>query len=258
MDEIQRWTQWVAAKPAGLPPDVDICMTVVSRSWPIDAIYLLEIVNGNKDGKDDGGANVAFLKTAIDNIVGDYTALPCVGYEGPETLSYMANSFVSRTGTTPDGREFADPYKKRLNCTKQPIRMKFVAAFVDLLDRVANSDKTLLCFQMFIGDGAFASPVPQPPVNAICNRDVVPGIVFDCFYEPGGEAEAEAFQAEMQNLLPDYSGPGEIRMLWGTFGDTEVTDPAVRKLYYDDATWKGLQQVDKGDLFHTRFTVQLP
>ena len=31
MDEIQRWTEWVAAKPAGLPPDVDMCMTVVSR-----------------------------------------------------------------------------------------------------------------------------------------------------------------------------------------------------------------------------------
>lgn len=58
------------AKPAGLPPDVDMCM-VVSRSWPIDAIYLLEIVESNKDGEDDGGANVAFLKTAIDNIVGD-------------------------------------------------------------------------------------------------------------------------------------------------------------------------------------------
>ncbi|MDB5579624.1 MAG: hypothetical protein JWR80_4800 [Bradyrhizobium sp.] len=263
MDEIQRWTQWVAAKPAGLPPDVDMCMTVVShRSFLTDAIYLLEIVNGNKDGQDDGGANVAFLKTAINNIVGSSWALPCIGYEGPETLSYMANSFVRRTGTTPDGREFADPYKKRLNCTKQPISTKFVTAFVDLLDRVVNSDKVLLCFQMFIGGGAFASPVPQPPVNAICNRDVVLGIVFDCFYEPGGEAEAEGFQQEMQNLLPDYSGAQEIRMLWGTFGDTQITDPSIRKLYYDDVTWKGLQQlkqqVDKGDLFHTRFTVQLP
>ena len=135
-------------------------------------------------------------------------------------------------------------------------------AFVDLLDRVVNSDKVLLCFQMFIGGGAFASPVPQPPVNSICNRDVVLGIVFDCFYEPGGEAEAEGFQQDMQNLLADYSGTQEIRMLWGTFGDTHITDPAIRKLYYDDVTWKGLQQlkqqVDAGDLFHTRFTVQLP
>ena len=262
MDEIQRWTQWVAQRPAGLPPDVDMCMTVVSRSWPIDAIYLLEIVNGNKSGQDDGGANVAFLKTAIDNIVGDYWAIPCVGYEGPEALSYMANSFVRRTGTTPDGREFADPYKKRLNCTKQPLTTTFVAEFVDLVDRVVNSDKVLLCFQMFIGGGAFASPVPEPPVNAICNRDVVLGIVFDCFYEPGGEAEAEGFQQDMQNLLADYSGTQEIRMLWGTFGDTHITDPAIRKLYYDDVTWHGLQQlkqqVDAGDLFHTRFTVQLP
>ena len=66
----------------------------------------------------------------------------------------------------------------------------------------------------------------------------------------------------MQNLLSEFSGTQEIRMLWGTFGDTHITDASIRKLYYDDVTWKGLQQlkqqVDAGDLFHTRFTVQLP
>ena len=91
---------------------------------------------------------------------------------------------------------------------------------------MVNSDKVLLCFQMFIGGGAYASPVPEPPVNSICNRDVVLGIVFDCFYEPGGEAEAEGFQQDMQNLLADYSGTQEIRMLWGTFGDTNIPTPA--------------------------------
>jgi FAD/FMN-containing dehydrogenase len=262
MDEIKRWTEMITAKPARLPPDVDMFMTVVSRSWPLDAIYLLEIVNGNKDGEDDGGANVKFLKTAIDNIVGDSWSIPCVGYEAPETLSYMANSFVRRSGTTADGREFADPYKKRVNCTRQPLSTKFVEAFVDLVDRVVNSDNVLLVVQMSFGGGAYASPVPDPPVNSICHRDIAVGIVFDCFYEPGGELQAETFQQDMHNLLAEFSGTQEIRMLWGTFGDTDISDPGVRNCYYDDVTWKGLQQlkkqVDAGDLFHTRFTVQLP
>lgn len=262
MDEIKRWTELVAAKPAKLPPDVDMCMTVVSRSWPVDGLYLLEMVNGNKDGEDDGGANNQFLKTAINNIASDYHSIPCSGYEDFETLSYMANSFVRRSGTTPDGREFAQPYKKRLNCTKQPLVTKFVDSFVNLVDDVVNSDNVLLVFQMFIGCGAYASPVPSPPLNSICHRDVVLGIVFDCFYKSDGEQEAEEFQQRMHNLLADYSGMQEIRMLWGSFGDTDIREDSIRKDYYNDDTWRGLQQlkkqVDAGDLFHTRFTVQLP
>ena len=262
MDEIRRWTELVAARSPDLPADVDMCMTVVSRDWPVDGIYLLEMVDGNTSGTDGGGTNIAFLKTAIHNIAADYYAIPCQGYEDYETLSYMANSFVRRSGTTPDGREFAQPYKKRLNCTKQPLTTTFVESFVDLVDSVVMSDTVLLVFQMFIGGGAYAAPVPEPPLNSICHRDVVLGIVFDCFYKTDGEKDAEAFQQKMQGLLADYSGTQEIRMLWGSFGDTDIRDDEIRGFYYDDATWKGLQQlkseVDAGDVFHTRFTVQLP
>jgi hypothetical protein len=263
MDEIRRWTELVAAKPPGMPPDVDMCMTVVSRDWPVDGIYLLEMVNGNKDGEDDGGANNNLLKTAINNIAGDYYALPCSGYyEDFETLSYMANSFVRRSGTTPDGREFAQPYKKRLNCTGQALSTKFVESFVNLVDAVVTSDNVMLVFQMFIGGGAYATPVPDPPLSSICHRDVVLGIVFDCFYKPEGEKEAEDFQQDMHDLLADYSGTQEIRMLWGSFGDTHIREDIIRRYYYDDDTWRVLQQlkksVDTEDLFHTRFTVQLP
>jgi hypothetical protein len=261
MDEIRKWTELVAARSPELPADVDMCMTVVSRDWPVDGIYLLEMVDGNTSGKNDG-ANIAFLKTAIDNIAGDYYAIPCQGYEDYETLSYMANSFVRRSGTTPDGREFAQPYKKRLNCTKQPLSTTFVESFVDLVHAVVMSDTVLLVFQMFIGGGAYAAPVPEPPRNSICHRDVVLGIVFDCFYKTDGETDAEDFQQKMHDLLADYSGTQEIRMLWGSFGDTDIRDGKIRGYYYDDATWQGLQQlkgeVDAGDLFHTRFTVQLP
>lgn len=260
MDEIQRWTELVATKSTELPPDVDMFMTVVSREF--DAIYLLEMVNGNRDGENDGGRNNRFLEQAIYSITGDYYALPCFGYQHYETLSYLANSIVRRSSTTPDGREFAYPYKKRLNCTKQPLSTTFVEAFVDLVDSVVNSDKVWLVVQIPIAGGAYAAPTPEPPLSAICHRDVVVGIVFDCFYEEGGEQEAEGFQQKMHGLLSDYSGTQEIRMLWGSFGDTDISKSSIRKDYYDDATWSALQklkkQVDAGDLFHTRFTVQLP
>jgi hypothetical protein len=47
----------------------------------------------------------------------------------------------------------------------------------------------------------------------------------------------------------------------GTFGDTRITHAGIRKLYYDDVTWKGLQQLSNrstpGICSHIRFTVQL-
>jgi FAD/FMN-containing dehydrogenase len=267
MCEVKRWTELIAAKSDELPPDVDMFMTVASPlGWlRFEPVYLLEMVYGNKDGAQDSGEKqIAFLKTAIDKITSGFYSLPCMGYDGPETLSYMANSFVRRDGTTPDGREFPDPYKKRLNCTKQPLSTKFVDDFVTLVDGVVSSNNVLLIVQMSFGGGAYANPVPDPPLNSICHRDITVGIVFDCFYENGdkGEKDAETFQGWMQNLVNDCFGKQEIRMLWGSFGDIDISDPTIRKYYYDDKTWAGLQQlkkqVDARDLFHTQFTVQLP
>ena len=69
-------------------------------------------------------------------------------------------------------------------------------------------------------------------------------------------------QEEMNGLLGEFSGDQEVRMLWGSFGDTNLRNESVRKCYYDDDTWRDLQAlkkaVDGGDLFHTEFTVQLP
>jgi FAD/FMN-containing dehydrogenase len=265
MVEAQRWSRLVASNSKDLPPDVDMFMTVISSSrwWLPDGIYLLEIVYGNTGGAQDSGKKqIEFLKTAIDNIAGDNYSIPCQGYERPETLSSIMNSIVRRTGTTPDGREFPQPYKKRLNCTKDALSQKFVDDFVTLVDGVMSSNDVLLVVQMPIAGGAYANPVPNPPLNSICHRDVVLGIVFDCFYEKGGEKDAELFQRDMHNLLAEYSGTQEIRMLWGSFGDTDISNPTIRKDYYDDKTWAALQQlkkqVDAGDLFHTQFTVQLP
>ena len=66
----------------------------------------------------------------------------------------------------------------------------------------------------------------------------------------------------MEGLLGVFSGDQEVRMLWGSFGDTDIANEKVRRCYYDDDTWRDLQklkkEMDRDDLFHTTFTVQLP
>jgi hypothetical protein len=49
-------------------------------------------------------------------------------------------------------------------------------------------------------------------------------IVFDCFYTSNGLQDAERFQAEMEGLLGVFSGDQEVRMLWGSFGDTNIAN----------------------------------
>ncbi len=264
MKEIRRWTEQIAGGSADLPPDVDLCVTVVNGPLaPGWGLMLLEMVNGNKDGG-SGAGNRSYLLAAQQRILSHRRwwnrKVPCRGYEGGHALSFMSNRKVRREGTTEDGREFKEPYEKRLNCTKQPLSTAFVEDFVDLVDRVVSSRTVKLVFQMFLGGGAYASP---EPLSSICHRDITLGIVFDCFYKGNrGLTNARKFQAQMQDLLAEFSGDQEIRMLWGSFGDTDIGKEEVRKLYYDDATWSSLQKVkkreDAGDLFHTEFTVQLP
>jgi FAD/FMN-containing dehydrogenase len=266
MNEVRIWTEKVASRDASLPQDVDLAVSLICNKFFDGAALVLEAVNGNRDGEDDGGRNRRFLEQARDNILSGASpqyrsGIPGRGFEGEYPLSFMADAFVRRHDMGEDGREFPLPYKKRLNCDKGALSAAFVSAFVELVDRVVHSHTVKLVVQIFIHGGVYASPDPSPPLTAICHRDVSVGIVFDCFYTPEGLEEAERYQADMQELIDTHWGE-EIRMLWGSFGDTDISKEHVRRYYYDDATWKDLQklkqQMDGGDLFHTEFTVQLP
>jgi hypothetical protein len=37
----------------------------------------------------------------------------------------------------------------------------------------------------------------------------------------------------MNGLLGEFSGDQEVRMLWGSFGDTNLRNESARKCYYD-------------------------
>ena len=118
---------------------------------------------------DDGGRNRQFLdQTLQEHHPGRIRNSGPGGYQGDRPLSFMSDAKVRRDLTI-DGREFAEPYKKRLNCTKHPLSATFVDAFVDLVDRVLNSGTVKLVIQTFIGGGAYASPEVAPPPS---NRPV--------------------------------------------------------------------------------------
>ena len=266
MKEIQQWTEQISEEGTpNIPPDVDMSVSLYAPQILNQTLLILEMVNGNKNN-DDGADNRRYLKDAKRRIQGrglfKYRRIPFfLGYRGRKHgLSYLSNEKVRRAM---GAREYPEPYLKRLNCTKKPISDAFIERFVELIDRVVKSKTVKLVFQMFIGGGAYASPDPSPAVNSICHRDVTLGIVFDCFYIGArGLNNAKRFQDEMQNLLEEFSGEQEIRMLWGSFRDTDLSKEEIRKLYYDDETWSRLQEVkkvvDEEDLFHTEFTVQLP
>ncbi len=259
VDQVRAWTESIASGDPAFPSDVDMQIDILDEAYEGQAVVIVELVSGNRDGRDDGGRNRRFLEQVKSNITEETAAR---GFEGNQPLSFMADAFVRRKDFTPDGREYALPYEKRYNCAKRPLSGAFVDAFVDLVDRVVKSKNVNMVIQMFTGGGAYSSPAVTPPLTSICHRDITVGIVFDCFYKPDGRQEAQGFQAEMDALLPMLSGDQEVRMLWGSFGDTNMSNDHVRKCYYDDDTWRDLQalkqQVDADDLFHTEFTVQLP
>jgi FAD/FMN-containing dehydrogenase len=263
LNEVKVWSEKIVSGDPAFPPDVDMEISLFAGAIPGKPILVIEMVNGNRDGRDDQGRNRQVLEQTVRNITQGASGIPDMGaYQGERPLSFMSDSFVRRRDFTPDGREFAEPYKKRLNCTKRAVSAAFVDAFGDLTDRVVNSGTVKLVIQILFGGGAYASPEVTPPLTAICHRDMVVGLVFDCFYTPNGEQDAENFQAEMDGLLGEFSGDQEVRMLWGSFGDTNIANENVRRCYYDDDTWRDLQKLKKAmdgnDLFHTEFTVQLP
>ena len=267
MNEVKDWTEKIASKDPRLPPDADMSMSIIDAKFFGKPVYVLELVNGNRDGRDDGGLNRRFLEQTRSNILRgaswwNRNGIPFRGFVGNRPLSFMSDAFVRRRDFTKEGREYDEPYKKRLNCTKRPLTTAFVGQFVDLVHRALSTRHVNLVVQILMGGGAHATPDPMPSVSAVCHRDITLGIVFDCFYKPKGLQDAVRLQEEMNGLLGEFSGDQEVRMLWGSFGDTNLRNESVRKCYYDDDTWRDLQAlkkaVDGGDLFHTEFTVQLP
>ncbi len=191
-------------------------------------------------------------------------------FEGEKKLSVLSDSFVLRFPlTTLAGREFKYPYKKRANSTVKALSNEFIDALSEKIDEVVTKEPNVkLVFQMGFSGGAFRAKGNDRvgvTVTSIPGRDDVSGFVFDLFYKPGYEQRAIDLQNEMQDILDKHfhNDSHERRIFPFTFGDTNISNPNIRKMYYDsEEQYKKLQElkkrVDPTDIFHTELTVKLP
>lgn len=264
MKEVQKWTRGVEA--GTLAPGIDFTMTVESSSMPfLPPIHLVELVHSNPAGPGEPVDGDEVFKSIIDSANDAAGLWSQFTSQGTEALSSLSDSFVRRyPKTTSGGREFDLPYKKRINCTASALTNEFVDQFCELVDKVVlDTEGVYLVFQMIIGGGAYRAPTRRKQTS-IPQRDFVFCFIFDLFYDDGFKGVAEGLQQEMQNLIDThFSGAQEQRLFWGSFGDTDMSKPAVENFYYDNpATYARLQKlkkrVDPDDLFHTSFTVKLP
>jgi hypothetical protein len=171
---------------------------------------------------------------------------------------------------TLDGREFKYPYKKRINVTLNALNDKFLDEWCNKIDAVVKETYIHMVVQMGLGGGAYRAKgnekVGDLTITSIPHRNYVYSFVFDLFYEDGHENRAIQLQDEMQRIIEAYgfnNDSQERRFFWGTFGDTHISDPKIRNMYYDnEEDYKELQKlkkkVDPDDVFHTDLTVQLP
>jgi FAD/FMN-containing dehydrogenase len=266
MEQLRRWAEREAE--GKLPPGIDLFLTVVSGDlYQLrPAALLVETMCRDKAG-------VREIKAVVDAVQKAIPWDPRVRpINGPAKLSVIADAGVREIGwfgLPASGREFDSPYKKSLHITKTPFSQDFCDRFVDLVDAVDEHDGLKVVFQTVVGGGDFSAN-GQKKTTHMQRRDALVQLVFDVFYKPGYEADAEKFQADMKALLGDFSGGEDVRMIWGTFEDAntngkqlDMSRSEVQNFYYDSkAGYERLQQIkkytDPKDIFHTSFTVQLP
>jgi hypothetical protein len=265
---VQAWTNLIATGEDEIKlKGLDFTMTLQSQ-WCMHMknLLLVECVYSDPEkGVQYAGQFEDIIRVATENPENLFLTRA----EGKESLSSLNQSFVRKwPAVTRDGREWNQPYKKRVNGTTRAISNAFINAFVDLVDRVLSEPHVKLIFQMAFGGGALRSKgkdnVDGVSVTSIPHRNMVWLFVFDLFYDDGYEKEAELFQSEMQNIIDDHFSHGqEIRFFWGSFADTDISKEEIRKMYYDnDKEYSDLQnlkkRIDPDDVFHTSLTVQVP
>jgi FAD binding domain len=192
----------------------------------------------------------------------------------PRTPSVVAQQGVRTKGggVTPRGREFDNPYKKRVNVMLDTARLSerdadtFAQGFGELASKVVRDKDLLLVIQMNLGGGK-AYTYGKSGRTGIPYRNQLFGFVFDVFYtDARAQPRAEAIQSEMQVLL-DRVGHGcfNHRLFWGSFGrergETDMSRASVQELYYGSPTaYKAMQAIknraDPYGVFTTEFTVQ--
>lgn len=116
MNEVKDWTEKIASKDPRLPPDADMSMSIIDAKFFGKPVYVLELVNGNRDGRDDGGLNRQLLEQTRSNILRG-------AHGGIETESPSGGSWATaRCRSCPTHSSAAETSPKRGGSTTSPTR----------------------------------------------------------------------------------------------------------------------------------------
>lgn len=275
MGVVQEWTAMLETDKAQNIDGLDLMVTVESAGRVPFPVMLVELVDRDQQATLDNPRRadaVNELEDTVESFLRRWERL--IRDRGKESLSDLSDSFVRRwPATTREGREFPQPYKKRVNSTSRALTDGFIEGLVTKVDEVIElGDDVRLVYQMEIGGGELKHS-PRRQHTGLPRRDYLYCFVFDLFYKESNRRNernetprdtAIRLQEEMGELLDNYFHHGqEERAFWGSFGDTDMSQQAVQRMYYDDldvfARLQRLKQrVDPEDLFHTDFTVPLP
>jgi hypothetical protein len=274
LQEAQEWTQKIENKEDDkLLEGLDFSI-IVESSWasplpPLMGTFLLYTDPHNVPY--NGQFDSIIKKAKVGTNLFDKAISMVVGFEGEKKLSALSDSLVRWFPlTTLAGREFKYPYKKRVNCTVQALSNEFVEQFCTKIDEVVTKESgvKMLC-EVGLNGGALRAKgnemVGDTTITSIPHRDAIFDLSFYLFYTPGNEEKAITLQNDMQDIVDKYfhNDSHERRFFWGSFGDTNISNPNIRKMYYDsEEQYKQLQElkkrVDPTDIFHTELTVKLP
>lgn len=149
----------------------------------------------------------------------------------------MAHSWVRKIpAVTLDGREFPYPYLKRVESTNNALSDQFIQEFTTLVNKTMIENQVKMIFQMGFGGGAVRDK-GNDKITGYPHRKAVYSFVYDLFYPSESSMKvAVTCQNKMQNIVDKcYNKDNqEKRLFWGTFGITDITNPTIRRMYYDD------------------------
>ncbi|KAJ1323236.1 FAD-binding protein [Microdochium nivale] len=169
-------------------------------------------------------------------------------------------------------REFDLPYIKRTYTTKKLMSPNWSEWFQGRVTAIIGNDQIPSepglwvvtqvqiyggTHSMFIKTGAAGNG------TAIANRDSIISGTWDAFYDVDKPApintknckpQAEAWQKTNDEGLKEHFSETDRRLLWGSWGDWDLSKPDVWKCYYDEATYNKLKGIRKNADPHGTFS----
>jgi len=162
-------------------------------------------------------------------------------------------------------REFDLPYIKRTFTTKKLTSPDWSEWFQGRISAIIGSKEkpkgvpglwVATQMQMYGGKNSmFIKNGLAKNGTAIANRDSIISGTWDAFYDVYNphplidtkdcKPEAEAWQKENDEGLKKYFSETDRRLLWGSWGDWDLSKPEVWQCYYDADTYKKLQGIRK-------------